>query len=272
MTWVWLNGQICSAESAYVPVTDRGLTLGDGLFETVRVYKGQPLRLGYHAQRLQAGGHVLGLPVPSQAQLAQSAVELLAVEPLYHGSLRFTVTRSSGPRGLLPPPDVQPTVFITAASGTPTCSAVALITSQHVRQDELSPLCGMKTLNYLPYILARQEAAHKGADEALLLNTQGRVAETTISTVVVLTKEGFVTPHSTEGALPGVARRTLLEAGVLQETRLEPEALLQAEAVYLTNSLGVRTVRTLDGKALSQNAQGLARLCAILALSEFLPS
>ena len=118
--------------------------------------------------------------------------------------------------------------------------------------------------------MARQEAAQKGADEALLLNTQGRVAETTISTVVVQTKEGFVTPHTTEGALPGVARRTLLEAGVLQEVRLEPAALLQAEAVYLTNSLGLRTVSTVDGKVLRQNAQGLAQLCAILELSEFL--
>ena len=270
MMWVWLNGQLCRAEAAHVPLTDRGLTLGDGLFETIRVYKGQPLRMASHARRLQAGGQILGLRVPDQASMNSMAAELVAANNVHNGSLRLTVTRGSGPRGLLPPAQVQPTVFMTASPGIPTYKAVTLITSRLVRQDEQSVLCGIKTLNYLPFIVARQEAARCGAEEALILNTQGRVAETTISTVIVQQGGALLTPASKEGALLGVARGILLQAGIVHEACIDPTQLMQAEAVYLVNSLGLRVVSACDGTSLAQNLAKLPQLAAALALEEFL--
>ncbi|GAN59884.1 2-keto-4-methylthiobutyrate aminotransferase [Acetobacter cibinongensis] len=263
---VWFNGRICPAEQARIDVADRGLTLGDGLFETLRVHEGRVLRLPLHAARLQNGGAVLQLPVPTFAEMAQATQELLAATGLQSGSMRLTVTRGVGVRGLLPPTHAEPTVVVTATEGAPTVATVSLMTSRLIRQDEQSPLCRMKSLNYLPHILARQEAARAGADEALLLNTQGRVAETTISTVVVQQSGNFMTPPVSEGALPGVARAVLFQAGLIEEQPLAPAALSVAEAVYLINSLGVRCVTSLDGHPLPLNKTGARCLCQALAV------
>lgn len=263
---VWFNGRICPAAQACIDVADRGLTLGDGLFETLRVHEGRVLRLPLHAERLQNGGAVLLLPVPTRAEMEQATQELLAATELQTGSMRLTVTRGVGVRGLLPLQSVEPTVVITATEGAPTVANVRVITSRLIRQDEQSPLCRMKSLNYLPHILARQEAARAGADEALLLNTQGRVAETTISTVVVQRGGGFITPPVSEGALPGVARAVLFQAGLIEEQPLTAAMLVEAEAVYLINSLGLRCVTFLDGYPLSLSKAGAERLCQALAL------
>lgn len=264
MTFVWLNGQICKATEAHVSLADRGLTLGDGLFETLRVKNGRVLHIDLHMERLQNGGAVLGLPVPGMDYVAQAAQSLLDETGLQNGSARLTVTRGVAPRGVLPPQRCTPTVFMTVAEGEARVADVSLMTAQTVRRDELSPLSRVKSLNYLPNILARREAAQAGWDEALFLNIQGRVAETTISTVVIQEQNRFATPPVSEGALPGVARAVLLRAGLLQEERLAQERLRTADAIYLINSLSVRRVQVFDGQSVSQSSAGLRRLCAAL--------
>lgn len=264
MTFVWLNGQICNATEAHVSLADRGLTLGDGLFETFRVKNGRVLHLDLHMERLQNGGAVLGLPVPDMDYVVQAAQSLLDATGLQNGSARLTVTRGVAPRGVLPPQHCTPTVFMTVAEGAARVSDVSLMTAQTMRRDELSPLNRVKSLNYLPNILARQEAAQAGWDEALFLNMQGRVAETTISTVVIQERNRFATPPVSEGALPGIARAVLLRAGLLQEERLARERLRAADAVYLINSLSVRRVQVFDGQSVSLSFAGLRQLCAAL--------
>lgn len=264
MSVVWLNGHLCDAAQAHVSLADRGLTLGDGVFETFRVKNGALMHLDLHMQRLQHGGQVLGLEVPDREAVAQAAQALLGATSMRHGSARLTVTRGVGPRGLLPPREGTPTLFMTVIEGHARVTSVSLMTSQSVRRDERSVLNTLKSLNYLPNILARQEAARAGCDEALLLNISGRVAETTISTVVVQEGTLFVTPSGAEGALPGVARAVLMQAGLLHEACVRVERLKKAEAVYLVNSLGLRVVSTLDGQPVGQSPAGLASLCAAL--------
>lgn len=264
MTFVWLNGQICNATEAHVSLADRGLTLGDGLFETFRVKNGRVRHLGLHMERLQNGGAVLGLPVPDMDYVVQAAQSLLDATGLQNGSARLTVTRGVAPRGVLPPQYCTPTVFMTVAEGEARVSDVSLMTAQTVRRDELSPLNRVKSLNYLPNILARREAAQAGCDEALFLNVQGRVSETTISTVVIQERNRFATPPVSEGALPGVARAVLLRTGLLQEECLARERLRAADAVYLINSLSVRRVQVFDGQSVSLSFAGLRQLCAAL--------
>ncbi|WP_281700560.1 aminotransferase class IV [Acetobacter malorum] len=267
MSLVWLNGHLCAAEQAHVSLADRGLTLGDGLFETLRVQNGRVCHLDLHMQRLQDGGAVLGLAVPKAAMVAQAAQALLQATKFQNGSARLTVTRGVAPRGLLPPQQGEPTVFMTVTAGEAKASSVSLMTSQTIRRDEQSPLNCLKSLNYLPNILARQEAARAGCDEALLLNVRGRVAETTISTVVIQEGDAFFTPSVGEGALPGVARAVLLQAGLLREEPLSLARLKAADGLYLINSLSVRQVTAFDGASVRQCPAGLSRLCAALDIS-----
>jgi branched-chain amino acid aminotransferase len=117
---------------------------------------------------------------------------------------------------------------------------VRLIIAQCTRRNEYSPLSGIKSLNYGDGILARQEAQARGADDALLLNTAGRLAETTIATPFVLLGDRMLTPPLSEGGIPGIARGEILRAGLAEEARLSLQALKRASGLVLTNSLGVR--------------------------------
>ncbi|ASL40790.1 MULTISPECIES: aminotransferase class IV [Acetobacter] len=264
MSIIWLNGKIYPVDQAAISPLDRGVTLGDGLFETLRIKNGTVPHFLWHYQRLCNGAQVLGLPVPEQENTLQAIREFLACAGFENGSVRLTVTRGVAPRGLLPPEHCKPTVFITGAAGVFREQSVRVCVSELVRRDELSPLSRIKSLSYLPGIVARQEAERKGCDDALLLNMQGYIAESTISNIVMQTEAGLITPPVTEGALPGIARRLLLDVGVMQERPVCYEDIVKAQGVYLTNSLSLRTVTHLDGKALSCHPESYGKIREIL--------
>ena len=260
MSVVWLNGVLCAQEVARISPADRGFTLGDGVFETLRAVGGQVLHLPRHMARLAAGGEVLGLCVPTQAVVHNAATQLLAACGLDNAVLRLSVARGEGPRGLLPPAHATPTVLLTATTGAFSLSHVRVVTSRLIRRDETSPLSSVKSLNYLPGILARQEAERLGAQDALLLNTHGRVAESTISNLLVATDAGVLTPPVAEGALAGIARQILLERDLVHEAPLSPADLLAARGVWLVNSLSLRVVSALDGRPLREDGAWTTRL------------
>jgi len=131
------------------------------------------------------------------------------------------------------------------------------------RRNEHSPLARVKSLNYLDNILARREAAENGADDAILLNTRGRVAETTIANLFALIDGRVVTPSVAEGALPGIARGLILERLEVAERPLTLAELRRAGEIVLTNSLGVRPVVAVDGVPLT-GGDGLLRSLAEL--------
>ncbi|MCI1439090.1 MAG: aminotransferase class IV, partial [Acetobacter peroxydans] len=171
---------------------------------------------------------------------------------LEEGSIRLTLSRGEGPRGLQPPANTRPTLALTATPGAFARTTVRTITSKLIRRDETSPLSRIKSLNYLPGILARQEAARANAEDALLLNMHGRVAESTISSIIIASEDGaLITPPISEGALPGVARGMLLARGLAREATLENEQILWARGVWLVNTLSLREVTVLDGQALA---------------------
>lgn len=260
MRFVWLNGAVRTFDEARISPADRGFTLGDGVFETMRVCRGRIVHLPRHMARLADGGRVLGMPVPCADEVQAAAVALLRTCGLENAVLRLSVARGEGPRGLLPPVPAHPTVLLTAAPGAFCVSQVQVVTSRQIRRDEASPLSYIKSLNYLPAILARQEAERQGAQDALLLNTQGRVAESTISNLVVATDAGLVTPYVAEGALAGVARAWLLEHGLVREGQLALADLRHAGGVWLVNSLSLRVVTALDGQALPVDGVRTAEL------------
>ncbi|MGQ3674577.1 aminotransferase class IV [Xanthobacter sp. TB0139] len=241
------NGTLLEADAVHILPADRGFTLGDGLFETIRIRAGRMQRLTAHLSRLVRGAQVLDIAMPAY-NLASALEDLRAANELENGVLRLTLTRGPGPRGVLPPSEPEPTLLITAAPMPPRPLPARLIVASATRRNEFSPLSGIKSLNYLDNILARQEAARLGADDALLLNTQGHIAESSIANIFAVMEGRLVTPPVSDGALPGVMRAALLGQGAREKT-LTPDDLMAAEELFLTSSLGIRPVATLGKRS-----------------------
>ncbi|HVJ54578.1 MAG TPA: aminotransferase class IV [Aliidongia sp.] len=260
---VWLNGGLLAAAAGIDPA-DRGFTLGDGLFETIRARSGTASHLDRHLRRLRGAAAFLGIPLPwSNAEIEDAIGALMIAEDRGEAALRLTLSRGPGPRGILPPERPAPTLLITAGPLPPAAPPARLIFAAVTRRNELSPLSRLKTLNYLDNILARREAAARGADDAILLNTVGRLAESSIANLFVLKHGVWHTPPVADGALPGIARSLLLEAGAV-ETPLDPVDLAGAQAAFLSNSLGLRPIASIEGTEIGRADAAIAELAAII--------
>jgi branched-chain amino acid aminotransferase len=245
---VHLNGVLMAAAEARIDPADRGLTLGDGLFESLRARGGVILRLDAHLARLRAGAAVIGLPVPTSDEgLGDSLRETLRGNDIDDGVLRLTLTRGPAGRGLAPPASPRPTILVTAAAeGEQPRGPIAAVIAATTRRNEHSPLSRCKTINYLDNILARREAGQRGADEALMLNTAGRLAETTVANLFLVIDDDLVTPPVADGALPGVMRADVIAHAGAGERPLVPEDLGRASEAFVTNSLGIRPLVSVD--------------------------
>ncbi|MBR7621588.1 aminotransferase class IV [Phenylobacterium sp. 20VBR1] len=247
-----------------IPLDDRGLLLGDGLFETVLARSGELVALAAHLDRMVAGCVVLGLPAPDRGEaerLMRRALVEAGLETA-RAAVRLTYTAGSGGRGLDRPAEAAPRLFCTAAaSSVPATPARLMISS--VRRNEGSPASRLKTLSYLDNVLARREASLAGADEAVMLNGAGQVACAAAANLFWVRGGEVFTPALTCGVLDGIVRRQVMTAVSVSEVAVGVEALAGAEAIFLTNSLiGVREVASLDGRSLA----GSARVAEIAAL------
>jgi len=261
---IYLNGEILPAEQARIDPFDRGFSLGDGLFETLRAYDGHPFRLADHLERMSTAAAALEIPLPvDMPGVAEAVTALLSANGHGRGdaSIRITLTRGTGPRGLAPPPDPRPTLLIATAAYAPlpdTCTAVMV----DIRRNEGSPLSRMKALGALDNVLAAGLATKRGGDEAILANNAGAIACGARANLFALIDGRLVTPPVSDGALPGIARRVVLEIAAacrvpIAEISLRAEDLLQADEILLTNSLfEIRSVARLDDRALYARALG----------------
>lgn len=255
---VSINGVLSDAASARIDPADRGFTLGDGVFETIAVRKNAVRHLAAHLGRLRQGASVLGIPVPGSDQdLAGMIGATIAANALKDAVVRVTLTRGPGSRGIAPPPQPTPTLVITVASLPPPPGPARVIIATVTRRNEFSPLARIKHLNYLDNILARREATAAGADDALLLNTAGRIAESTVANVFVLVDGFMLTPPIAEGALPGIMRAEAMKLARAEERAIGIDMLKRASEVFLTNALGVRPVTHIDGQAVGDGEAGL---------------
>lgn len=259
----WLNGELLAPEAARIDPADRGFTLGDGLFETIRVLDGAAVWLDRHLARLAAGRAVLGIPPRfDDATLVEACAAVITAERIESGALRLTVSRGASPRGVLPPASPAPTVLIAGHAGLPLQTPVALVVARGTCRNQASPLSRIKSLNYLDAVLARREAAERGADDAVMLNTAGRVAETTIANLFARIGGVWATPPAAEGALPGIMRAEVLTRLGAVERPLSVEDLRRTEALLLTNALSIRSASRLEDAPIStgeDTAAGLRR-------------
>jgi branched-chain amino acid aminotransferase len=262
-----VNGQVIAADAPALGVLDRGLLYGDGLFETLRAYDGVPFLLGEHLARLNASAVELRISEGlDPALIAHNISELLHLNGLRDAYIRITLTRGAHRGSLELDFTDRPTVCIIARPlrrlppSLYDPGSTAIIAS--IRQNADSPLPRHKTLNYLANLVAKTEARQRGADEAILLNTRGEVAEAASSNLFLVAGERLVTPSLEANILPGVTRAEVLrlaeEAGMPAEERLvRPDELREAQEVFLTNSIvELAPLRALDGQPVGDGAPG----------------
>ena len=253
MSSLWLNGALIETATARIDPADRGFTLGDGVFETLRMQDGALLHAARHFARLQHGAGVLGVAIEyTNTALHEALLAVARAAGLKDAALRLTLTRGPAPRGLLPASNLRPTVLITAAPLPPPLPPAHVVVARRTCRNEFSPLSRIKSLNYLDSILARQEAAEAGADDALLLNTRGHLAESSAANVFLQIDGMFLTPPVSDGALPGIQRQITLETSGAQERKITEQDLARATAGFLTNSLQIRPLASINGRKLAE--------------------
>lgn len=255
---VSINGVLSDASTARIDPTDRGFTFGDGVFETIVVRKNAVRHLAAHLALLRRGAEVLGIPLLGDDQhIAGMIGATITANALTEAVVRVTLTRGPGSHGLATPRQSAPTLAITAGALPPEAEPAKVIIASVTRRNEHSPLSRVKHLNCLDNILARREAEAAGADDAILLNTAGRVAESTVANVFVLVDSFMLTPPVDEGALPGILRFETIKLARAEQRPIGVDMLKRASEVFLTDALGVRPVTHIDGEAVGDGEPGL---------------
>jgi len=245
-----------------LPADDRGILLGDGLFETVRLYGGRPFRLEAHLRRMEATAEVLGMAIPAELRgRVRSALEVWGAQD---GALRITLTRGAG-RGLLPPDDPEPRLLVAIASlpaPLPPEEVMGLRGRTLGRVDENGLVSGLKVLGYAERIQALRLARGAGGDEALLSNSRGEIVEGSASNVIAIRERRLISPGRLSGALPGITRSVMIEladaAGLdFEERGLAPEELDGLDELILSSSLReLAPVVEVDGKPIGTGTPG----------------
>jgi branched-chain amino acid aminotransferase len=257
---IWLDGALVDDEAARVSVWDHGFLLGDGVFETLRIYRGDPFALEEHLLRLRESAAEIGIRIPEAAQLEAAARDVLRANDLTEARMRITVTGGSGPPGLARgggPPTIL-VVALPLMPWPPTSTAVI----SRLRRDEQSPLAGVKTTSLAESVIAFAEARESGADEALLLNIAGDLCEATTANVFVVRRGAVETPALESGCLAGITRdhvlRLCVEHGIeAHERRLAPAALAEADEAFLTSSTReVQALVAVDGRPVGSGELG----------------
>ena len=236
---------------------DRGLLLGDGLFETLLAVDGRPQFLDEHIDRLIRGCAVIGIDAPD-GDAARKAVEQAASGWSGRTAVRLTLTAGDG-RGLERAPGSSPRL-LAGAGPAPEPPGPARLRTSTIRRNESSPAARVKSLSYLDNILARREARALGGDEALMLNGRGEVAGAAAANLFWIIEDRLFTPALDCGVLDGIMRgQALAAAQALNVDAVEVRApmmrLHQAEAAFLTSSLiGLRPVAEIDDRTLGDSA------------------
>lgn len=263
------NGTLYDENSYAMSAFSRAVHYGDGVFETMRASGNRVFRLEDHLNRLCFGLGIVRIPLPDVGRLTAAALEVLRANALPEATLKIIAFRS-GPPGPTPAATHAPCVLITVdrldrdALSRNAAGVSARIVA--IRRNTTSPLCGIKSLNYLDNIIARMEARDHGAMEALFLNQHDRVAEGATSNVFAVKDGSLRTPPVSAGALPGITRRVLFEIArtlslPCSECDISPDELKAADELFLTNAgAGIMPLTILDGKIINTGRVGALTL------------
>jgi 4-amino-4-deoxychorismate lyase len=264
--------------SDQIPISDRGLHYGDGLFETIAVIDANPLAWQRHMARLERGEEVLGFPQTDRELLLAEASELC--RETQRGVLKIILTRGSGGRGYRPPEQSQPRRILSLHDWPDYPDhwytqgiSVRLCETRWSRN---SHLAGLKHLNRLDQVLARQEWRTPEIAEGLMLDEAGAAISATQSNLFALIDGVLLTPDLSHSGIAGIMREMVIEAAgqlgiAVSVTSIDLSELKQAESIFLTNSImRICPVRELDGQGFRVDA-GVTKLQQDLSqvVSEF---
>jgi len=246
---IWLDGGLQDIESARVSVFDHGLTVGDGIFETVKATDGKTFALTRHLDRLTRSARGLGLPDPDLDEVRRGCAAVLDANPMPFGRLRITYTGGHGPLGS-DRGEHGPTLVVALGEAKRRPDSTAVVTVPWTR-NERGALAGLKTTSYAENVVALARAHQHGASEALFANTVGQLCEGTGSNVFIVLDGEIHTPPVTSGCLAGITRALTVEWTGAKETDLPLDVLERADEVFLTSSLrDVQAVHLLDDRQL----------------------
>jgi branched-chain amino acid aminotransferase len=265
---VWLDGKWHDRETATVSVYDHGLLYGDGVFEGIRVYGGRIFKLAEHLDRLYDSAKAIWLTIPmpkdEMAAVTEEAVRRSGIAEAY---IRHIITRGVGDLGLDPRKCPKPSVIIIVdtirlfpeevyETGLKVITAGTPIP----HRESLSPR--VKSLNYLAHIMAKVEGIHSGADEVLMLDSEGHVAEGSGQNLFVVKNGAIRTPAPYAGILKGVTRDTVIElaqaaAYDMQETTLNRYDVYTADEAFFTGTASeLIAIRQVDGRTIGSGKPG----------------
>jgi branched-chain amino acid aminotransferase len=251
MKRVWHRDGLVKGEVSLSPF-DRGLTLGDGVFETIAVTNSVALWRYEHVLRMGEAARALGIKI--DAEQVESAIDALTHRVKGSHVLRLTLTRGDVARGLSGEGDRSVLIGTLQPFDPALRFAPVTVATVATRRNMYSVSSGVKALSYIDNIIAAREAHELGAEDAVMLNSAGRVACSSIGNIFVETDDALLTPALSEGVLPGVMRKEVIRfaklAGVkMREGKVTLKQLRDARAVYVSNSLRfLRPVTKLDGK------------------------
>jgi branched-chain amino acid aminotransferase len=251
----WVDGERVDPASAHIYVTDRGFTLADGIFETMRAYNGAIFRYDDHMARLSRGAERLQLPRPANLlpTLRHALRDLRSIRA--DAVVRLTVSRGTGRHGLMPTRGEIPTVVLFAQEVAAFKTSISVRTASG-RRNEYAMSAGVKTLSYTDGVLALLEASANGAEDAIFLDKEGHVSEATASNVFLVKNGAVRTPPVSCGAFPGITRMVVLDLleGMrvsFSDAPISPAELAEADEVFLTSSIReIAPVDTVDGRSL----------------------
>jgi len=244
---IYLDGQIVPESQAKISVFDHGVLYGDGVFEGIRFYNGRVFRLEQHIRRLYDCAKALLLNVPlTPGEMIKATCDTVRANGLRDGYIRLVITRGVGPMGLNPYKCPKPSVFIIAASiqlyteeAYLNGLTMATVATRRPSHDILSPQ--VKSLNYLNNVMAKVEAIQAGAEEGLMLNDVGLVAECTGDNIFIVRDGVISTPPLTAGALGGITRGAVIDLarqlGIpLRERDFSRHDVFTADECFLTGT------------------------------------
>jgi branched-chain amino acid aminotransferase len=244
--YIFLNDRMVPESDANVSVYDHGFLYGDGIYETMRAYKGIVFMIGRHIERLRRSASLIRLRLPEGRFIEDAVHRTLAANGLSEAYVRITISRGKGPIGLDPDLCEEPTFVVIAErfrEYPPACyeKGVKIVFAQTRRnlRDAIDPR--IKSLNFLNNILAKIEAKEKGADEAVMLNSRGFLTEGTVCNIFFVSDGIILTPSVDAGILDGITREIVIglakKSGVeVKEGMFRPSQLLRSEEVFYTNT------------------------------------
>jgi branched-chain amino acid aminotransferase len=268
MATIWIDGEWHDRASAKVSVFDHGLLYGDGVFEGIRVYSGRVFRLREHLERLYDCAKAVDLTIPlAQDEFGRVIEETVRRSGLREAYIRPIVTRGVGDLGIDPRKCPKPTVIVIVdeisiwpperfEQGLSVITAGTPIP----HREALSPR--VKSLNYLCHAMAKLEANNAGADEALMLDSSGHIAEGTGQNLFVLKRGVLRTPPLWAGILAGVTRAAVMElagaAGIpMREELLNRFDVYTADEAFLTGTASeIAPIRSYDGRPIGTGKRG----------------